>query len=69
MNKEFEVHMLNEQGQERAKQIAQGFDLMLEGLLRALTVESRELSLCRTKMEEACFYAKKAMSMCPEYQA
>lgn len=68
MNKEFEMHMLNEQGKEKAKKIAEAFDLLLETLcpsdvrLLALCPPGRELSLVRTKLEEACFFAKKSMA-------
>jgi len=57
--------MLNEQGKEKATAIAEAFD----GLVTALTPlcpPSRELSLVITKLEEASFFAKKAMANQPE---
>lgn len=64
MNKEFAVHILNEVGIERAKAIAQDFDVLLNNL-HAICPESREFSICKTKLEEASFFAKKAMACDP----
>lgn len=68
MNKEFAVHMLNDTGKEKAKKIAEAFDALLTTLQEAPTLDERlcppgrELSLVKTKLEEACFFAKKAMA-------
>ena len=62
MNKEFEVHMLNDAGRVKAAQIAVVFDECLDKLLKVNPDASREMSICRTKLEEACFFAKKAMA-------
>jgi hypothetical protein len=62
MDKAFEVHMLNEKGQGLAKAIAGeffGFLCSLEGMCGR---EGREMAIVRTKLEEACFFAKKAMA-------
>ena len=65
MNKEFEVHMLNSAGKDLAKCIAEAFDDLL-GKLTAIQPEPcREMSIVRTKLEEACFFAKKAMAQQP----
>jgi len=69
MNKEFEVHMLNADGKSKAATIAQTFDTCLSTLLAVVPDPSREMSLCRTKLEEACFFAKKAMACKPENTA
>lgn len=61
MNKEFAVHMLNETGKTKAQEIAQTFDVCLEKLVE-LCPPGREMALVRTKLEEACFFAKKAMA-------
>ncbi len=61
MNREFKVHMLNEGGKIKAGEIAQAFDVCLDELTR-LCPEGRELSIVKTKLEEACFFAKKAMA-------
>jgi len=67
MERAFEVHLLNDTGQRKAGTIALLFDSLLTEL-RALCPESRELSLAVTKLEEACFFAKKAMAKEPENQ-
>jgi hypothetical protein len=61
MNKEFEVHMLNETGKQNAKEIAETFDTCLNKLTE-LCPEGRSFSIVKTKLEEACFFAKKAMA-------
>ena len=64
MNKEFQVHMLNDRGKEEARFIAEHFDALLESL-KLHCPETREFSLCRTHLEQACFFAKKAMANAP----
>ncbi len=70
MNPEFEVHILNETGIEKAKSIANLFDKFLDEL-RDITVgiredgvpyTSREFSVVKTKLEEASFFAKKIIA-------
>lgn len=61
MNTEFEVHLLTSTGVTKANAIAQAFDECLEKLLVACPA-GRELAIARTKLEEACFFAKKAMA-------
>lgn len=65
MNKEFAVHMLNDEGKTKAAEIAQAFDDCLERLMKVCPA-SRELSITKTKLEEACFFAKKAMASDPQ---
>lgn len=64
MNSEFEVHILNEEGIQSAKDIAFLFDEFLEKL-KPYCCAGRELSIVRTKLEEASFFAKKSMAMNP----
>jgi hypothetical protein len=62
VNPLFEVHLLNEQGKGLAKSLAgefHGFLCSLEGMCGT---EGREMAIVRTKLEEACFFAKKAMA-------
>ncbi len=60
---EFAVHMLNAEGRERAQAIARDFDHLLGNLETVIGAgPSREMSIVRTKLEEACFFAKKAMA-------
>lgn len=67
-NREFEVHILNTKGKEKACDIAIAFDVCLQTLVN-LCPPGREMSIVRTKLEEACFFAKKAMASQPENQA
>ncbi len=60
-NKEFQVHMLNDAGKAKAKIIAETFDACLDKLVEVCPA-GRELALVKTKLEEACFFAKKAMA-------
>lgn len=66
----FEVHALNDEGIAKAQRIAASFST----LLRILEFEcspqekSREFSIVKTKLEEASFFAKKAMASAPENQ-
>lgn len=63
----FAFHKLNKEGQYKAQQIAAHFDRLLLGLPGNVP-EGREFSIVKTKLEEACFFAKKAMAMQPENQ-
>lgn len=77
MDPAFEVHMLNDTGKEKATLIADAFDQCLAKVKRILVGEGgvahdprlgREYAVVRTKMEEACFFAKKAMANVPANQ-
>lgn len=60
----FESHMLNHQGRMKAKNIGAAFDRLLRFLQDEIhNTNNREYSITKTKLEEACFYAKKAMAM------
>lgn len=61
MRPQFAVHMLNDQGKVKAATIGMLFSNLLE-TLEPLCIDGRELSIAKTKLEEACFYAKKAMA-------
>lgn len=58
---EFAVHILNDEGIEKAKKIRNVFDDILTQL-SDLCPPGREYSIVKTKLEEACFFAKKAMA-------
>lgn len=63
MRDEFAVHMLNESGKAKAGLLATHFSTLLDSIEKLLGGEqSRELSIVRTKLEEASFFAKKAMA-------
>ena len=71
----FEVHKLNESGLSKAKGIAEGFEALYTNIILPVAISNdnpgsgaRELAIVRTKLEEACFYAKKAMAMQKENQ-
>ncbi len=82
MNKEFEVHILNDAAIERAKELTSTFDDCLDDVLRLIewpgtsgtillpqsAMNGRYVALVRTHMELASFYAKKAMAVLPENQ-
>lgn len=61
---EFQVHILNDNGIKKAKEIAVLFDSLLSELEKeGMCILGREFSLVKTKLEEACFFAKKAMAV------
>lgn len=69
MNKEFEVHMLTEEGKKKAREIAEAFDVCLKTIINlreqddgCIPPQGRYISIVRTKLEEACFFAKKDMA-------
>lgn len=69
MRKEFATHKLNSDGIDRAEIIANVFDTALRRLEEVvITTDTREFSIVKTKLEEACFYAKKSMAMKKENQ-
>ena len=62
IRKEFSVHMLNEHGKEIAGRLAEEFTVFLNRLETLCGMDGREMSIVRTKLEEASFFAKKAMA-------
>lgn len=68
MNPEFAVHVLNDEGIRKAGEIAEIFNVALFALSAACPQKTREFSLVKTKLEEACFFAKKAMAGDPSNQ-
>lgn len=69
MHPAFQVHRLNELGLMRAGDIAIVFDAALTDIEQIVGPLGREIDLARTKMEEACFFAKKALANQARYQA
>jgi hypothetical protein len=63
----FETHLLNETGIGRAKVIGLAFQSLLTELSQ-YCASGRELAIVKTKLEEACFWAKRAMAVQPENQ-
>lgn len=64
----FAVYMLNEHGKERALAIAMVMSRCLNALEEECGKDGREMAIVRTKMEEAGFFAQKAMASRPENQ-
>lgn len=67
MNPEFAVHMLNGEGIAKARKLAEVFDTHLDEVSK-LCPPGREFSIVKTKLEEACFFAKKAIAAHPSNQ-
>jgi hypothetical protein len=65
---EFDVHILNHVGIQKARDIASGFSILLNDLEEHCGKEGREMALVRTHLQEAGFFAKRAMAMRPENQ-
>lgn len=61
MHEAFKVYKLSDEGLDKAREIADAFDRLLERIT-PLMHEGRELAIVRTKLEEACFFAKKGMA-------
>lgn len=57
----FAARRLNDVGLKDADTIAEHFTTLLEKL-KPFCPDNREFSICKTKLEEACFFAKKSMS-------
>jgi hypothetical protein len=62
----FEVHTLNEKGMAKAKELQRMFEEFLIDLCDICGTDGREMSIVRTKLQEASFFAKRAMAMQPE---
>ena len=58
---------LNAKGVHATQQVAESFSNLLDELT-SYCPEGREFSIVKTKLEEASFFAKKAVSSSPENQ-
>lgn len=65
---EFQVHLLNEQGITKVRELAIEFTALLNTLEDLCGKEGREMSLVRTHMEIASYYAKRAVASRSENQ-
>jgi len=65
---EFTMHLLNPEGIAKARLIAEVMTDTLNRLEELCGTSSREMAIVRTKMEEAAFFAKKAMAVNPNNQ-
>jgi hypothetical protein len=71
---EFEVHRLSEEGLKNAGEIASHFNELMfklfdNGLIETDKDNGRLISIVKTKLEEACFFAKKALAVSKKFQA
>ena len=64
----FQVHRLNEEGLKKAAEIAVVFDTCLNSIV-SMCPPGRELAIVKNNLEQACFFAKKAMANDPNNQA
>lgn len=64
MKDEFKVHILNESGLEKARLLGEIFSKCLAEVNIVLG-PGRELSLVVTKLQEACFFAKRGIAIQP----
>lgn len=65
----FQFHKLNEDGIAKAKSIQETFEATVEELENVCKDSPREFAIVKTKLEEACFFAKKAMAIQEKNQA
>lgn len=75
INPLFDFHKLNLSGQRKALRIAELFHNFIQDVHTTAfdgadttqpNYEGREWAIVKTKLEEACFYAKKTMAIRPE---
>lgn len=65
---EFRVHLLNEQGIQKANSVALIFTETLDQLEDLCGIDGRAMEIVRTKLEEAAFFAKRALASRSENQ-
>ena len=68
MDSLFQVHRLNDEGLRKATMLASAFDALLAELRVLCPEATREFSIVKTHLEEACFFAKKSIANSPENQ-
>lgn len=68
IREEFDVHVLNHEGMRKARDIASCFSILLNDLEEHCGKDGREMALVRTHLQQASFFAKRAMAMRPENQ-
>ncbi len=67
MRKEFEVHMLNDDGKAKAIKLGEIFSTALNEIEQLVPV-GREMSLVVTLMQKASFFAKRGIAINPANQ-
>lgn len=68
MADEFKVHRLNEAGLDAARGVAAVFEVLLSSLDELGVPHGRERAIVVTKLQEACFFAKRAIADNPKNQ-
>lgn len=68
MNPQFKTYELNEFGKADVQFIRESFDQLLTHLNSLNLSDAREFCICKTRLEEACFFAIKSASMKPMNQ-
>jgi hypothetical protein len=66
---DFGFHKMNADGQRKSQEIADLFETLLRKLKAEYFFDARTAAICNTKLEEACFYAKKSMALNTDNQA
>lgn len=67
MGDEFTVHRLNINGFAKAERVAFNFETLLQNVLGDVP-PGRERAVMITKLQEACFWAKRGIALQPENQ-
>lgn len=66
---EFQVHLLNEKGIRHARELANNFSTLLAFIEKLVPdPASPDRAIAKQKLQEACFFAKRAMAERPENQ-
>jgi hypothetical protein len=68
IREEFTVHKLNDAGLARAGDVAKLFTVFLNNLESVTGSGGREMAIVRTKLQEANFFAKRAVAVLVENQ-
>lgn len=68
MNTEFETQQVNPSGLSKIRDVRIALNQALNEILHICPEPSRELSIARTKLEEAGFFAVKAVCLDPKNQ-
>jgi len=62
MRKEFKFHKLNDDGIKKSISIAEKYNELADFICGIIAEGSAEYTIALRKLEESCFYAKKAMA-------
>lgn len=71
IRQEFTVHRLTEAGLTKAEQLAADFSALLDKIEQTVPQgpgNMREMAIVRTKLQESCFFAKRALALHPAVQ-